>query len=405
MPLLLGRRAHPLGVVGGFQGGGQRLGEVVALPVVVGTLGSALRGPALPGEQPGERAVQPRPLPGEQIRVDGLTGEGVPEGVRVVAPGDEQLPSHRLAQRRLQLLLGKPDRLPQQLVLHPAPGDGRGPQHLLRGVGQLLEADQQHVGEPAGHPAGLRVRRREQLLRVEGVPLGPLHDPPHRRLRQRTPFELPHQPGHIGIAQRPQLQPLDGGQPYQLREQRPQRMATVQVVRPVRGEHRQPVPQNTPAEQEPQQIPRRLVGPVQILQHEQQRRDIRHIGQQPRHPLEQPQPPVYVPSGIAPASEHPPDRGMSGQGGSEPLVGGEHAQDLGERQIRQPHITEIHAVPGDHGHARFGGPPPDLVQEPSLTDPGVPGDQYRTSLPTPGSLQHAGQPGKFGSPPDNRRDV
>lgn len=295
VPLLLGGRTDPLGVVRGLQGGGQCLGEVVALPVVVGALGGVLGGPAAPGEQPRERAVQPRPLPGEQIGVDGLTCEGVPERVRVVVPGHEKLPPHRLAQRRLQFLLGQTDRLPQHIVLHPASRDGGGPQHLLRGVGELLEADQQHIGETSGHPTGLRVGGREQFLRVEGVPLGPLHDPPDRGVGQRPVLQGTHQPHHVGVAQRAQLQPFHGGQPYQLREQRPQGMPTVQVVGPVRGENGQPVPEDTPAEQEPQQVPRRLVGPVQILQHEQQRGGIRHIGQQPRHPLEQPQPPVHVP--------------------------------------------------------------------------------------------------------------
>lgn len=58
----------------------------------------------------------------------------------------------------------------------------------------------------------------------------------------------------------------------------------------------------------------------------------------------------------------------------EPLVTGERPEHLGERQIRQPDITEIDTVPGQHGHARGGGPARDLVQHPGLADSGVPGD-------------------------------
>ncbi len=83
VPQLLGGRADALGVVGGLQGRGERLGQVVALAVVVGALGRAVGPAASRGEQPGERAVQPGPFPREQVGVDRLPREGVPEGVGV----------------------------------------------------------------------------------------------------------------------------------------------------------------------------------------------------------------------------------------------------------------------------------------------------------------------------------
>ncbi len=164
------------------------------------------------------------------------------------------------------------------------------------------------------------------------------------------------------------------------------------------------MPQDAPAEQEPQQVPRRLVGPVQVLQHEQQRGGLGHVGQQPGDSFEEPQPPVHVPHGVGPGTQQPLDHRMSGQGGGEPLVGGEHPQDLGERQIGQPDVPEIHAVPGDHRHSGVSGHPTGLVQQPGLAHPGVPGDQHGPGLAAAGTLQHTEEPGEFGVPSDNRRD-
>lgn len=156
----------------------------MALAVVVGPLRRALGPMPPPVEQPGERPVQPRPLARQQIGVHGLTGEGMPERVRVPFAGHQQLSPDGLPQRRFQLFLGQSYGIPQQVVLDAPPGDGGGAQHLLSGVGQLLEPDQQHIGEPTGHPAVPAPRGGEQLLGIERVALGPLDDPPHGVVRQ-----------------------------------------------------------------------------------------------------------------------------------------------------------------------------------------------------------------------------
>ncbi|GAA1217655.1 hypothetical protein GCM10009646_01010 [Streptomyces aureus] len=88
-----------------------------------------------------------------------------------------------------------------------------------------------------------------------------------------------HEPGHVRVSQRVQFQPVDGGQPDQLGEQRPQRVTAVQIVRAVRGEDREPVAraarrgplQDTPAEQKAEQVARRLVRPVEVLDDQEKR--------------------------------------------------------------------------------------------------------------------------------------
>ncbi|MDH6501877.1 hypothetical protein M2156_008096 [Streptomyces sp. SAI-149] len=381
----------------------------MALAVVVGPLRRALGPMAPPVEQPGERSVQPRPFARQEIGVHGFPGQGVPEGVRVPLAGHQQLPPDGLAQGRLQLLLGQAHGVPQQVVLDTPPGDGGGAQHLLSGVGQLLEADQQHIGEPTGHPAVPAPRGGEQLLGVEGVALGPLDDPPHRGVRQRPLAQRPYQPGHLAVGHRPQLQPLDTGQPHQLGEQRPQRMTSVQIVRAVGGEYGQPMCgrssrrplQDPAAEQEPQQVPGRLVGPVQILQDEQQGMGVGEVGEQPGDALEQSEPATGVPGGAAP--QQPLHHRMGGEGRGEPLVLRERPEHLGERQVRQSDITEIDTVTGEHGHAASGSPAGHLVEEPRLADPGVPGDEHGPRLSTPSPLQHPGKPDELVFSPDEGR--
>ncbi len=297
---------------------------------------------------------------------------------------------------------------------HAASGDRGGAQYLLGDLGQLLEADEQDVGQAAGYTSGGRVRGRDQLLGVEGVALGAFDDPVHGGVRQRQVAQGAHQPRHVGVGQGPQFQPLHGGQPYQLGQQGPQRVAAVEVVRPVRGEHREPATgrparrplQDSPAEQEPQQVTGGLVGPVQVLQDQQQRGDVRQLGQQGGHALEQPQP---RPRGGAPvtpvvriAAEQPVGDRMRGQHGGEPLVGGQHSEDLGERQIRQAHVAQVDAVPGEDDRPGRGGPPGDLVQGPGLADPGVPGDQHGARLTGAGALQYAGETREFGLATDER---
>ena len=50
------------------------------------------------------------------------------------------------------------------------------------------------------------------------------------------------------------------------------------------------------------------------------------------------------------AARQPVHHRMRGEDVREPLVGREQTQDLGEREVRQTHVTEVHAVPGEHRH-------------------------------------------------------
>ena len=102
---------------------------------VLGEFGgrSRHREPLLVGKQRAHRGVQPGPLPGQQVRVDGLAQQGVPEDVAFRAVGHEQLVRDRLPDRGLVFVGRQARRGADQLVVGPAPGHRRRAEHPLRG--------------------------------------------------------------------------------------------------------------------------------------------------------------------------------------------------------------------------------------------------------------------------------
>ena len=154
---------------------------------------------------------------------------------------------------------------------HPAAGDGGDAQHLLRRRGALLDPGEQDVGQR--HRQRLAVQPGgQQLLGVERVALGAGDDVVDRGLGQRPGRggQPADQRADVGVGQRAELEPLHAGQPHQLGQQRPQRVAAVQVVGAVGGDHGDRLV-GEPGQQVAQQVAAGPVGPVHVLQHEQQR--------------------------------------------------------------------------------------------------------------------------------------
>jgi hypothetical protein len=95
----LGGGAEPLGLHTGPHGRGERARDIVTGQVVMGQLrrGAWVGGqPVLVGQQPGQHAMQPGTLAGQQVGVDGLTEQRVPERIAVRTVRDQQLLGDRL---------------------------------------------------------------------------------------------------------------------------------------------------------------------------------------------------------------------------------------------------------------------------------------------------------------------
>ena len=80
--------------------------------------------------------------------------------------------------------------------------------------------------------------------------------------------------------------PLHAGHALELGEHRPQRVAAVQLVGPVGGEQRQRLRARA-AHEEDEEVARRGVGPVQVLEHERDRALAAEPLDQPQQGLEQ----------------------------------------------------------------------------------------------------------------------
>ncbi len=88
----LGRGGQPLGFPRRQDRRGERAGDVVAGEAVLGELGGGsghLGKPPLVAEQGGEAGMQPGPLAGQQVGIDGLAEQRVPERVSAAAIGHQ----------------------------------------------------------------------------------------------------------------------------------------------------------------------------------------------------------------------------------------------------------------------------------------------------------------------------
>ena len=187
-------------------------------------------------ERRGIPLVGPHPLPGQQVVVDGLGEERVAEGVATGVGGHEDVVLDGVADGGVELGPGEVDHAGQQTVGHLAAGSRGEPDHLLAGVVELLEADQEEAREVVGRPGPAQGGRGGELLGEEGVALGALDHRLHLGLAQLAAPQPAHELTHVPVGQGLEVDALDGGQTGPVGQGRAQRVPTVQVVAAVGGD-------------------------------------------------------------------------------------------------------------------------------------------------------------------------
>lgn len=235
--------------------------------------------------------MQPAALRRKQVVVDRLGQEGVPEPVGVgsrLGLAYHDLAGQRLAEGRLQVGLGCPGYRREQVGGHPPPGDSGDAQDALRLFGQGGHPAQEDVAQRLGNAIRVRFGARcEQFLDEERVALGPpgdAVDEPRRRdvledCRDELVQLIPPEPG--------QLYPPDPGQALHLGQPQAEGMPAVELVRPVRADHREPLRARI-AGKERGHVPGRSVGPVEVFEDQHDRHPLAERLEQGEQPLEDP---------------------------------------------------------------------------------------------------------------------
>ena len=174
-------------------------------------------------------------------------------------------------------------------MLDPAAGRGHQPQGRLGLAGEDLDPAEQDVLEARGQAAPAAVALLaggQQLLGKERVALGAAPDPLHQAVVRPGPEDAGQQVGHVDPVEAGQLQPVGPPAAVQLGQERPQRVAAVELVGAV-GQDQQQARLEVAVE-EGQQVEGRAVGPVEVLDHHHGRGPVGQALQQGQQCLEQP---------------------------------------------------------------------------------------------------------------------
>ena len=197
-------------------------------------------------------------------RVDRLRQERVAEAEAAGGlVGDEDAVVDGAAQRLAHLGLGQRGSRAQQRVADVAPRSRGEPQQAPRPLVEARHALQQQVAQAGRQPAVL-ARRRDELLREERIPFRARDDLARQRRRDPSADER----DQVVALERAELEqerrvgaPDAVGEPAHSPRRR-------MLVRPVRREHEQPAVADVVREVN-DEIERRRVRPVHVLEHEQ----------------------------------------------------------------------------------------------------------------------------------------
>ena len=279
----LRRATHPAGGVAGADG---RLEGGDAVPRCEGVareVGSRAE-PGVLEQGLRARAVQLQALGREQVVGDRLGEQGVAELVAAVSPRLEDV-----------VLDGGPERGPQlrrvdtgdaleERVRDPTADDRSDPDDRLGGLVELVHAGQEQAGEvPGVAPDG--ARRGRQLLGEERVPLGAAGHLVDDVLREGR-AGIVDDPAHVGVGQRAQLDPAQARKARPHGQRAREGVPAVDVVAAV-GDQEADAVGAASGEEEGQQLPRGLVGPVHVLDDGEHRCATPQVGERAVHGLDE----------------------------------------------------------------------------------------------------------------------
>ncbi len=204
--------------------------------------------------------------------------------------------------------------------------------------------------------------------------------------------------GHLPPPQALELEALRDPLLLPARGHPPERVRSVELIRAGREDQEQPPAARARREQS-QEVERRPIRPLEVLEYEHQRGVLRQPRDHPDHQLEQAGGValLHCRSGqsVAKLRHEPPDLGPGRAEHVVESVGGQltcqGAHHVDQRRERDPSPAELHAAADEHARAGAAGAPDQLVDEPRLSHPGLAADQHGDLLAGEHSLQRTCQ--------------
>ena len=320
-----------------------------------------------------------------------------------------------LAQRRVELgLLEARDR-GEQPVGHGAARGRRDAQQPLGGWVEALDAGEEDVAQGQRQLVGVRaaLHRAEDLLDEECVALRALVDlvhEPRARRRAEDGLELLRD---LRAPEALQLDALHGPYALPAGDERPQRMAAVQLVGAEADDHEHASAVQR-AHEQGHEVERRPIRPVQILDHEHERA----VGSEPldhaHDQLEQARRAALTEGSPAERAvgievrQHLPQLGA---GRSDELiellgrrVAHERAERVRERAERQALAAHLDAAAREHPRARLARALGRLLDESCLAHAGLATQEHHRRVPRDRSVERRRQRRQLGVSADEHRD-
>jgi hypothetical protein len=275
----------------------------------------------------------------------------VAEG-HAVAVGHEHVLAHGLADRPRQLRLVEVGSARQQLVMHAPAADGGGAHHVLPRGAEAVDAGEQHVPQALGQPLRAAVARgRHQLLGEERVALRAGEDRLGERLRRAALEDALELGERLGGSEASELHALDARPARGLGQEVAQRPAAVDLVAAIGGDEQQALVAQA-ADEEGQEVEGGAIGPVDVLEGEDDRRDQRQLAQH----LEDGHERAGARGRAAPDRDEL-GRRLHGRCAAPALVLlGERAQRVGDRQQRDRGVLEVGALADEHARTGVARP-------------------------------------------------
>ena len=294
----------------------------------------------------------------------------------------------------------RPLGLGQQPVVEPL-ADGNQPQQLLRGLGQLLDPQHQRVAQRVRGGAEPVDAGREQLLAEQRVAAGALPQPLQQLVRRRLAEDVGELVGELAAGERLERDATRVRVPLQVGQQRPQRVAAMQLVGPVGADHEHALGGEA-ARQERERRARRAVRPVQVLDQQQHRPLGAERVEQRQQTLEQPRlrALLAVLGGRPEPGQQRRDRRAHLVGQRRVAGAGERAQRGHQRHVRELALAEVDAVAREHERPVPGGAALELRQQARLADARLAGHEHQRRLAVRGGRERGLELGQLGGPAD-----